>query len=243
MNILNQTNDLKPVTSPQNRYVDISELMKPRQLSDLTLPKFIIDDLKKRLTTNSIENMLFYGKPRTGKTSAANLIMSELTEWKQISFDGRNGIGPVTLKEKIAPFARGSVMSDPCRRLCFIDNVDRISENVRHELYGLIGDTHNTCRFILAANSHARDLISEPLLRTVWFNVREPRDINVQIQVFHQYENRLSEAGVHFDQQTLIEIVSCYFPNLQLIADQAQNEFIGVNSKSNGTFRELLQLN
>ena len=41
----------------------------------------------------------------------------------------------------------------------------------------------------------------------------------------------------------LIEIVSCYFPNLQDIADQAQNEFIGIKRKSNGSFRELLQLN
>jgi hypothetical protein len=70
------------------------------------------------------------------------------------------------------------------------------------------------------------------LLRTVWFNVGEKREIDVQAHVFHQYELRLSEAGIQFDQQTLIEIVSAYFPNLQDIANVVQNEFIGVRSLS-----------
>jgi hypothetical protein len=109
-------------------------------------------------------------------------------------------------------------------------------------LYRLIHDTQNTCRFILAANSKARDLISKTLLETVWFNVGEKREIDVMAHVVHQYERKLSEAGVHFDQQTLTEIVSCYFPNLQDIADQAQNEFIGITPRDRGTLRELLQL-
>jgi DNA polymerase III delta prime subunit len=242
MTILNQSADKQPVsTNPKNKYVDVSALMKPQQLNDLTLPKIIIDDLKRRIAANSIENMLFLGKPGTGKTAAANLIMSELTEWKQKSFDGRNGLGPVTFREHIAPYARGSLTGSPLR-ICFIDNVNHVSKEVRSKLFPLIWNTRNTCRFILAANSKARDLIRSDI-RTVWFNVREPRDIDVQAHVAFQYERRLSEAGIHFDRNSLIEIISCYFPNLQEIADAAQNEFIGVNRKSNGSFRELLQLN
>jgi DNA polymerase III delta prime subunit len=239
MNILNQATDLKP-PQPQTKYVDISELMKPRQLNELTLPKFIIDDLDKRIKTNLIENMLFYGKPGTGKSSAANLIMAELTECNQRSLDGRNGIGPVAFQEKIVPYARNSFFSGS-RRICFIDNVDHMSTKVRNELYRLIRVTPGTCRFILAANSKGRDLESSAL-RTVWFNARPPRDVDVQAHVVLRYEKRLSEAEVHFDRQTLVEIVSCYFPNLQDIADQAQNEFIGIKRKSNGSFGELLQL-
>lgn len=107
--------------------------------------------------------------------------------------------------------------------------------------FRLIWDTHDTCRFILAANSKARDLISSNI-RTVWFNTRPPRDVDVQARVVLRYVGRLSEAGIHFDHQTLIEIVSCYFPNLQFIADVAQNEFIGIKRNSNGSFRDLLQL-
>jgi replication-associated recombination protein RarA len=245
MNTLTQAADPKPLsTFPKNRYIDISELMKPRQLSDLTLPKFIIDDLKRRIATNSIENMLFYGKPGTGKSSAANLIMSELTEWNQRSFDGRNGIGPVTFQEKIVSYARNSFISNS-RRICFIDNVDHISKDVRKALYRLIWDTRDACRFILAANSHPSDLISEELLRTVWFNVRPPRDEYVQVHVFHQYERELSEAEIQFDRTTLIEIVSCYFPNLHDIANGVQNEFIGPDPRSvssPSSFRSLLRL-
>ena len=241
MTILNQSDDLKPTsTRPKNKYVDISALMRPQMLSDLILPKHIINDLKAKIAANSIENMLFHGKPGTGKTSAANLIMSELADWKQMKFEGR-GIGPVTLKKKIEPYARASLTGTPLR-ICFIDNVDHMSKEARPVLYRLIYDTRDTCRFILAANSKARDLISEPLLRTVWFNVGEKREIDVMTQVFLQYEGKLSEAGVHFDRETLIDLVSCYFPNLQDIADQAQNEFIGIKHRDRGSFRELLQL-
>ena len=238
MTILNQSADPKQhSTFPKARYVNISELMKPRQLSDLTLPRFIIDNIKRMIATNSIENMLFYGKPGTGKTSAANLIMSELTDWKQQSFDGRNGIGPVTFREKVVPYAKGSLNSSS-RRLCFIDNVDSISKDVRKALYRLIWDTRDTCRFILAANSGWRDLESSAL-KPIFFNAREPRDAYVQVHVFHQYEKKLFEAGIHFDQTTLIQIVSCYFPDLQAMADEAQNQFIGTGSTS--SFREMMR--
>jgi replication-associated recombination protein RarA len=231
MNILNQASDLKPVTRPKNRYVDISELMKPQKLDDLTIPSFIINDLKRTITTNLIENMLFLGEPGTGKSSAANLVMSELTEWNQRSLDGRDGIGPVIFQKKIVPYARNSFLSSS-RRVCFIDNVNYMSEKVRNELYRLIRVTTDTCRFILAANSHASDLISEPLLRTVWFNVGEKREVDVQAHVFLRYERRLTEAGIQFDRNTLIEIVCCYFPNLQDIANKVQTEFIGARSTS-----------
>ena len=51
----------------------LSEILRPQTLSDLTLPRPIIDRLQKMIETNSIMNMLFYGKVGTGKTSAARL--------------------------------------------------------------------------------------------------------------------------------------------------------------------------
>ena len=246
MTISTQAHDLKPLsTAAKNRYIDISELMKPRQLNDLTLSKFIINDLKRRITTNSIENMLFYGKPGTGKSSAANLIMSEMTEWTQRSLDARDGIGPVTFQEKIAPYARNSFFSMNSRRVCFIDNVNYMSTKVRKELYRLIRDTSNTCRFILAANYGGRDLESPDMLRTVWFNTRPPRDIDVQAHIFHRYVSKLSEVGIHFDRKTLTEIVSAYFPNLQDIANGVQNEFIGprpCSASLRSSLRSLMRL-
>jgi replication-associated recombination protein RarA len=51
----------------------ISEILRPSSFDDLV----ITDDIKKRLIkmrdTTNVMNMLFYGKPGTGKTSAAKI--------------------------------------------------------------------------------------------------------------------------------------------------------------------------
>jgi replication-associated recombination protein RarA len=51
----------------------LSEIMCPQKLSDLTLPTPIIERLQRMVETNSLVNMMFYGKVGTGKTSATLL--------------------------------------------------------------------------------------------------------------------------------------------------------------------------
>ena len=51
----------------------LPEIMRPQTLSDLTLPRPMIDRLQTMVETKSAMNMLFYGKVGTGKTSAARL--------------------------------------------------------------------------------------------------------------------------------------------------------------------------
>ena len=41
----------------------VSELLRPQQLDDLTLPRRVIDRLQRMIDTGTIMNMIFYGKP------------------------------------------------------------------------------------------------------------------------------------------------------------------------------------
>ena len=45
----------------------VSELLRPQQLGDLTLPKRIIDRLQRMIETDSVMNMLFHGEPGLGQ--------------------------------------------------------------------------------------------------------------------------------------------------------------------------------
>jgi putative ATPase len=71
----NDRSNLEQCQEPQNirQKQSLSEILRPQALSDLTLPTPIIGRLQKMIETNSIMNMLFYGKVGTGKTSAARL--------------------------------------------------------------------------------------------------------------------------------------------------------------------------
>ena len=53
----------------------LSELLRPQQLSELTLPRKDIDRLQRMVESGWIMNMIFYGKPGLGKTSAARTII------------------------------------------------------------------------------------------------------------------------------------------------------------------------
>jgi putative ATPase len=53
----------------------LSELLRPQQLGELTRPRKDIDRLKRMVESGWIMNMIFYGKPGLGKTSAARTII------------------------------------------------------------------------------------------------------------------------------------------------------------------------
>jgi hypothetical protein len=65
-----------------------SEILCPRQLSDLTLPQQDIDKLEQMVASRAIMNLLFYGKTGSGKTSAARVILSILAPRSSVEIDG-----------------------------------------------------------------------------------------------------------------------------------------------------------
>ena len=61
------------VSQQKTRKPLLSEILRPQALADLTLPAPTIERLKRVIASRSMVNMLFYGPPGSGKTSAANL--------------------------------------------------------------------------------------------------------------------------------------------------------------------------
>ena len=56
----------------------LSEALRPQRLPHLTLPQTQIERLQQMIVSGSIMNMVFYGKPGIGKTSAARILIKEL---------------------------------------------------------------------------------------------------------------------------------------------------------------------
>ena len=54
----------------------LSKIVRPQALSDLTLPKPTIQRLQRVIESGSWVNMMFYGPPGSGKTSAAKIVMN-----------------------------------------------------------------------------------------------------------------------------------------------------------------------
>ena len=54
----------------------LSELLRPRQLSDLTLPQSVIDRFQNMIHADSVMNRLFYGQPGVGKAARSPAVVS-----------------------------------------------------------------------------------------------------------------------------------------------------------------------
>ena len=52
----------------------ISETLRPKKFDELVLDKQVIEKLQKMYTSRNVMNMIFYGKPGSGKTSAAKYL-------------------------------------------------------------------------------------------------------------------------------------------------------------------------
>ena len=53
----------------------ISETLRPKKFNELVLDKQFQDKLQKMHDSRNVMNMIFYGKPGSGKTSAARIFV------------------------------------------------------------------------------------------------------------------------------------------------------------------------
>src|SRR5271155_4859232 len=114
----------------------LSELMRPRQLAELTLAQRDIQKLQQMYNSGDVVSMLFHGPPGSGKTSAGRIFALP-----KVPFEGRTlepaRDRPASFIKKISDFATGGSlicflpgngeMHD--MKICFIDEADHLSGN------------------------------------------------------------------------------------------------------------------
>ena len=97
----------------------VSEQLRPKTFDDLVLSVKLRDRLKRMYDTRNVMNMLFYGKPGSGKTTAAK-IFTESDDFTAITINGSLQTSVEDVRTKIQNFATScSLFNTP--KICFID--------------------------------------------------------------------------------------------------------------------------
>ena len=65
----------------------ISETLRPKNFDELVLDEYYKNKLKKMHESRNVMNMIFYGKPGSGKTSAAK-IFTESEDFDSLTING-----------------------------------------------------------------------------------------------------------------------------------------------------------
>ena len=200
----------------------LSELLRPRSIAELNLPSGISDSLQRMEKSRLVMNLLFYGEPGIGKTSAAR-ILTEKADFYEINGSFNNG--DKTMLTAIETFASSMSLSDQ-PKICFIDEAEYLTMEVQAGLRYTIEKFSHSTRFILTANDFKK---ITPALRSrcapICFNVAPKDRASVVDKMLARYEQRLSEFGYEYDPTRLRELVGIYFPDLRSIANQLELSF------------------
>ena len=200
----------------------LSEHLRPKEFADLIQPLGIIRRFEAMVARGEPRNLLFYGEPGLGKTSAARLLLTKLGDnFFEINGSLRTGIEDIRDIE----VAANSLGLGDGPRMCFIDEAEYLSRNAQAGLRGLIERSH--CRFILTANDISK---FHPALKSrcmpVCFDTRSGEAAAIITRLVPRYMHALTTEDIMIREERLKELMAIYFPDLRGLANRIEFEAI-----------------
>jgi replication-associated recombination protein RarA len=205
----------------------LSEVMRPTSLDDLVQPARVIDALRKMATLGDVSNMLFWGAPGIGKTSAAHLLI-QAVDAEYILVNGSLETGIDGVRDDIAQYCRcGSIFGQ--QKICFVDEVEFLSKQAQGGLRGVIEQSADRVRFLLTANEIGR---LDPALRSrcvpINFDIMPDDFDEVRQRLDERYRTALETMGLELSRKRLTQIIHNFFPDLRRIANTIQVEAVPI---------------
>ena len=204
-----------------------SDNLRPQIADDLLLPDKQIERLKKMIETGNPINMLFYGTPGRGKTSAARIFIQALKENFDIrEWNGSLSNGDKAFAREIEEFARPTtLLSANSDKLAFVDEADALTKGVQESLRYIIENARR-CRFIMTANDINR---VTPAIRSrllpIDFDITGSGVREVLERLKKRIPERLDAMGVEYDLESAQTIISTYYPDMRAVANRLDFEF------------------
>jgi DNA polymerase III delta prime subunit len=203
----------------------ISEILRPSSFDDLV----ITDDIKKRLVkmrdTTNVMNMLFYGKPGTGKTSAAK-IFTDNEMFDTLTINGSLETSVEDVRSQIRNFSSASSLFGH-QKIIFIDEADYLSKNAQAGLRKVIEDTSDNCRFIFTANELKK---IQPALCSRLLLVSFDMTTSQIQKSLDSYKERvlrvMKEKFPELDLSRVNQIIDMYYPDYRSVANHLEFEYI-----------------
>ena len=213
----------------------LSEHFRPTRLTELVQPAAVIAPLERMARERKLMNMLFYGKPGLGKTSAARTLITSV-EADEYEINGSLDAGIDTFRTDFVVWASSCSLSDG-PKVCFIDEGEKLSANAQAALRGVI-ETYGHIAFLMTANDYTK---LDPALRSrcmpISFDL-SPKDApEIMPRLCSRYEKRLKELGFVVDPARIKEIVRLHFPDLRGIANRLEFELVK-NEAAEGSVQE-----
>ena len=209
------------------------EKYRPKTLKDYIATSELKEKFEKFITEQNIPHLLFAGPPGVGKSSVANLLVSEI-DCDVLYINAAEERGIDTVREKILSFCIASSFSP--LKIVVLDEFSEATKDAQNSLKSVLEQHSKYTRFIFTAN-HVDNIVEAIRSRCQEFDVISPS----MEQIKERCQKILELEKVSYEDDDLTEIVRHNYPDVRKTIQYLDQQSIGGELKMDKEFHKLIK--